>query len=75
VTAGETVYIAVVNGDGIRHDLAIPDQGVQTPWVSGKNDTVSVAFTPVASGVYPYFCNFGHRQAGMEGALIVAPVK
>ncbi|MFN3335060.1 MAG: plastocyanin/azurin family copper-binding protein, partial [Caldilinea sp.] len=36
--------------------------------------TVGVTFTADASSVYAYLCTVaGHRQAGMEGRLVVTP--
>lgn len=75
VTAGEAVHIILINGDGMLHDLAIPDLGVQTATAVRQEVAVDVTFTPRAAGVYAYICTVsGHRQAGMEGALVVAPV-
>lgn len=74
VKAGERVRIDIVNGDGASHDLALPDLGRQTPPVIGKDKSASVTLTASAGGVYPYICTVsGHRQAGMEGRLVVTP--
>jgi nitrite reductase (NO-forming) len=71
--AGETVRIILVNSDGMMHDLAIPGLHVQTSAVLKKNSRVEMAFTPATAGTYSYYCTIsGHRQAGMEGAFIVA---
>jgi len=73
VRSGERVRIDIVNGDGISHDLALPDLARQTP-LGTKDRTVGVTFTAHTSGVYPYLCTVaGHRQAGMEGRLVVTP--
>jgi nitrite reductase (NO-forming) len=74
VQAGATVHIEVVNDDGMTHDLALPDLHVQTAPATGRGSTVAVTFTANESGTYAYICTVaGHRQAGMEGRLIVAP--
>lgn len=74
VTAGEAVHVTLINDDGMMHDLAIPDLGVQTAAVLRRQASVDVTFTPRDAGAYAYICTVsGHRQAGMEGALIVAP--
>lgn len=74
VTVGEVVHITLINDDGMMHDLAIPDLGVQTASASRPQATVDVTFTPSDGGAYAYICTVsGHRQAGMEGSLIVAP--
>jgi nitrite reductase (NO-forming) len=75
VVAGEAVHITLVNGDGMMHDLAIPDLALQTATAMRQQATVDVTFTPRDAGVYAYICTIsGHRQVGMEGALIVTPV-
>lgn len=74
VEAGATLLINVINQDGIPHDLSIPDFGAKTALVSGKDKvaTLSLALDKEQSGTFAYFCTvLGHRQAGMEGRLIV----
>lgn len=74
VHRGERVRIAIVNGDGVSHDLALPDLAAKTPLVSAKEQTTGVTFTAGAGSVYAYLCTVaGHRQAGMEGRLVVTP--
>ncbi len=74
VKTGERVRIEMQNGDGVSHDLALPDLARRTPPVMGKEKGVSLIFTPAAAGVYTYICTVsGHRQAGMEGRLVVTP--
>lgn len=74
VKAGERVRIELHNGDGVTHDLALPGLGRQTPLVMGKESVTALTFTAEASGVYTYLCSVsGHRQAGMEGRLLVTP--
>ncbi len=74
VKAGERVRIELHNGDGVTHDLALPDLGRHTPLVMGKESVTALTFTAGASGVYTYLCSVsGHRQAGMEGRLLVTP--
>lgn len=74
VTAGEQVRIVLQNGDGMMHDLAIPDLQVQTPSVMKKDGVVEATFKPTTTGTFSYICTIsGHRQAGMEGTFIVQP--
>lgn len=69
---GVTFQIVLVNGDGMPHDLAVPDIGFQTGMALSKGQSVSATGSVLASGEYIYFCTVsGHRQAGMEGRLIV----
>ncbi len=74
VKAGAQVRIELINDDGAAHDLALPELGRQTPLLMGQGKTASFTFKAGASGTYPYFCTVsGHRQAGMEGRLVVTP--
>ncbi len=72
VNQGDTVKITLVNGDGVMHDLTIPDLGVHAQQVTAKGETTSVVFKAEREGTFSYFCSIpGHRQAGMEGLLVV----
>lgn len=74
VSAGHSVQLTVINGDGIPHDLAIPDLNIKTALLSGKGATAAVDFLAAAEQpqTYHYFCTVpGHRQAGMQGNLVV----
>lgn len=74
VQPGQRVRIELVNGDGPTHDLALPDLARQMALITGQGTRANVTFTAAASGVYAYICTTpGHRQAGMEGRLIVTP--
>jgi nitrite reductase (NO-forming) len=75
VEPGSSVVITLLNGDGMQHDLVIPDLDFRTPLVSSKDDKIGVVFEvgEEQSGTFPYYCSVaGHRQAGMEGRLIVS---
>jgi len=68
---GSTVQITLINADGMPHDLAIPDLGVQTTLITAKEQTTRVIFEINEAGEFAYYCSVaGHRQAGMEGRLI-----
>lgn len=72
VQPGDTVEITLVNGDGVTHDLVLPDSQVASGHVSEKAAKVKVVFKAAESGIFAYYCSLpGHRQAGMEGKLIV----
>jgi len=74
--AGDDLLITLVNRDGMSHALSIPDLGVKSSLVSGQDSFVSLNFTPDKDqeGVFVYYCTVpGHRQAGMEGRLVVHP--
>lgn len=71
VDAGETVTIRFRNTGGGVHDLAIPALGVSSKKLYGQN-TTGITFVPDKAGTHAYFCTIpGHRQAGMEGSLVV----
>ena len=70
---GDMVQVTLINGDGMPHDLAIPDLNVQTAMMTGKGQTAEVVFEISAAGEFAYYCTVsGHRQAGMEGNFIVS---
>jgi nitrite reductase (NO-forming) len=72
VQPGDVVEIVLVNGDAILHNLALTDFDAQSEDVSQKGAETRVVFKAEQAGEYAYFCNIpGHRQAGMEGKLIV----
>ncbi|MBM3138529.1 MAG: nitrite reductase, copper-containing, partial [Chloroflexi bacterium] len=72
VQPGESIRLIMINGDGILHDVALPDLKVGSEAISKKDDRTEVVFTAPEAGEFVYFCTLpGHRQAGMEGRLIV----
>jgi nitrite reductase (NO-forming) len=72
VQPGETVQITLINGDGALHDITLPDFQAASDQVTGRESSTQIAFTAGEAGVFPYFCSVpGHRQAGMEGKLVV----
>ena len=72
VPAGVKVGLTVVNGDGVEHDLTIDVLGLHSDHVAVKGESSSIAFTAETPGAYPYYCTLpGHREAGMEGVLVV----
>jgi len=74
VHQGALVRIILVNGDGMVHDLFLPDFDTKTDYVKQLDDQSEVVFEvgdtkPVS---YVYYCTLpGHRKAGQEGKLIV----
>ena len=70
-----SVRIVLVNGDGIAHDLYLPDFNIQSEAVRKKEQVAEVTFVVSAeqSGSFIYYCTFpGHRESGQEGWLIVS---
>jgi len=75
VRVGDIVRVMLTNGDGMQHDLFLPDFDAQTPYVMGKGDQAEVIFEvkDKPAGAFVYYCTVpGHRQAGQEGKLIVS---
>lgn len=72
VAQGDVVEITLTNGDGMEHDVALPDLDTHSEHVSAKGSSTVLVFTAEEAGEFAYYCTVpGHRQAGMEGRLIV----
>jgi nitrite reductase (NO-forming) len=72
-SAGDTVRITLVNGDGMPHDIFLPDLGVQSNLTVASGEQAVLEFKVSDSGEFVYFCSVsGHRAAGMEGTLVIA---
>jgi nitrite reductase (NO-forming) len=72
VDPGDVVEIILINGDAVQHNLAIEGLGLKTADVLLKDEQAHLIFTADHEGNYFYYCDIvGHRQAGMEGNLIV----
>ncbi len=72
VQPGDVVEITLTIGDGMLHDWAAPDLGAATEQISATGESTVVTFKAEKAGTYSYYCTVpGHRQAGMEGRLLV----
>lgn len=74
VQVGSVVQIILVNGDGMPHDLFLPDFDTKTDYVTKIGDQTEIVFEvgDIQPDVYVYYCTVpGHRQAGQEGKLII----
>lgn len=72
VPEGAVVQIKLINADGAEHDLAVPDLGVATGHVHVKGEESALVFRAERAGEFTYLCTLpGHRQAGMEGKIVV----
>ncbi len=70
---GDTVAITLVNDDGRFHDIVIDEFNAATPVIGERGQEETIQFTADQAGTFYYYCSVsGHRQAGMEGQLIVA---
>jgi len=70
--SGNTVSVVLESSDGIPHDFAVPELNIQSQMVTGKGASTDVVIELNEQGDFTYFCTVpGHRQAGMEGRLII----
>lgn len=72
VQVGDKVEIPLENSIGSRHDLVILGLDVQSDMLNRRGETTSITFVPDEIGEFTYYCSVpGHREAGMEGTIIV----
>jgi nitrite reductase (NO-forming) len=72
VNVGDVVQVTLVNNDGIEHDAAFPDFKAGTDRIFRKGASSVTVFRADKAGEFAYYCSLpGHRQAGMEGKLVV----
>ena len=75
VEPDSVIRLVLINGDGMQHDLYLPDFQARTGFVNKVGDQSEIIFEvqDVQPGTYVYYCTVpGHWQAGQEGNLIVA---
>jgi nitrite reductase (NO-forming) len=75
VQPGTIVRIVLINGDGMVHDLSLPDFDVKMDYVQKIGDQTEILLEvgEMQPGSYVYYCTLpGHRKAGQEGKLVVA---
>jgi len=78
VQPGAVVHIILTNGDGMVHDLFLPDFDTKTDYVKKLGDQAEIVFEigDMQPGSHVYYCTLpGHRKAGQEGKLIVESSK
>jgi len=69
---GDMLEITLIDGDGAMHDIVLPDLGAASEQITGKDSQTQIHFKVEQDGTFAYYCSVpGHRQAGMEGKLIV----
>src|SRR5438552_8714874 len=72
VNDGDVVQVSLVNNDGIEHDVVFPEFNAGTDRVNRKGASSVTVFRADKAGEFAYFCSLpGHRQAGMEGKIVV----
>ena len=73
VQLGDTVEISIASSEGAEHDITFPDLKVESKRFSGATGGTTLRFVASRAGEFNYFCSVpGHREAGMQGKLIVA---
>ena len=74
VKSGTRLEVTLINGDGMQHDIALPDFAANSSpvrWL-GDQTVLTLVVDDDQAGIFPYYCTFpGHRQAGQEGRLVV----
>ncbi|MGE3622039.1 MAG: cupredoxin domain-containing protein [Acidimicrobiia bacterium] len=69
VTAGEDIAI-VLSSDDLLHDFTIDDIDVHV--AADRGETAEGGLRAEEPGEYTFYCTVaGHREAGMEGTLVV----
>jgi len=72
VTAGEDIAI-VLTSDDLLHDFTIDEVDVHV--AAERGETAKGGLRVDEPGEYTYYCTVtGHREAGMEGTLVVEEV-
>jgi nitrite reductase (NO-forming) len=72
VAQGAVVQITLIDGDGAEHNIAVPDFHASSDHVVAKDASAVIVFRADKAGTFDYYCELpGHRQAGMEGKLVV----
>lgn len=75
VKVGDVVQVTLVNGDGVLHDIALPDFDVKSDQVVRIGASSVIVFRADKEGTFSYFCTVpGHRQLGMEGKIVIGTV-
>jgi nitrite reductase (NO-forming) len=72
-SVGDTIHVTLTNGDGSLHDFSAPDFNAKSDPITGLGKTTRLSFKVDKAGTFAYFCSTpGHRQAGMEGKIMVS---
>lgn len=72
VREGDVVQLTLINGEGAKHDIVLPDVHAKSQLVIGRGASSTLVIHANDIGSFAYFCSVpGHREAGMEGLLKV----
>ncbi len=72
VKAWDVVEITLINNDGLKHHIGLPDFFITSHEVMEKGAKTVVTFVPFKSGGFTYNCILdNHKEMGMKGELII----
>lgn len=78
-SVGDVVKVTVISSDGMPHDFAIPDLGVDSELTTGAGEAgaVTIVFEVTQAGTFVYLCTVpGHALpeagVGMFGDFVVS---
>jgi nitrite reductase (NO-forming) len=70
VNAGDTVKVTLINKENMAHDFTVEGSDAKSETLMKVDERTTLTFTATADTAY--FCSLpGHRQAGMEGRIVV----
>lgn len=73
---GAIVRIELINGDGVIHDIVVPEFGADSAKISTQGASTTIVFEAGKQGTFEYYCSLpGHKAMGMLGRLIVGEQK
>ncbi|MFW6053335.1 MAG: multicopper oxidase domain-containing protein, partial [Persicimonas sp.] len=71
VDKGDTVKVTLINKENMAHDFAVEGPDLKSESLMKVNERTTLEFTAESNDTY--FCSIpGHRQAGMEGKIVVS---
>lgn len=72
VGAGKAILLTLGNPDDGPHDLNLEGLGEPVHLFLNGRKEIATSLTFPRPGLYPFFCSLArHRQAGMEGEIVV----
>jgi len=73
---GTIVQIKLINGDGLIHDIVVPEFGAESERLNTQGAVATIVFMAGKNGTFEYYCSLpGHKAMGMVGRFIVGEEK
>ncbi|WP_210725866.1 copper-containing nitrite reductase [Modicisalibacter radicis] len=73
---GAIVRIKLINGDGVIHDIVVPEFGADSGKISTRGAATTIVFKADRNGTFTYYCSLpGHKAMGMLGRLVVGEAR